>query len=90
MGVQEAVEATAFHTDHVPSSFTPRRSRPLALVTEAGRDRAVLDELRRRGHEVHEVQPGTLGKVCVTGRADDDLVLAAASPRGQQAYAVAR
>ncbi|MFJ6674703.1 gamma-glutamyltransferase family protein [Actinosynnema sp. NPDC091369] len=89
MGVQEAVEATAFHTDHVPSSFTPRRSRPLALVTEEGRDPAVLDELRRRGHEVHEVQAGTLGKVCATGR-DEDLVLAAASPRGQQAYAVIR
>ncbi|GAA2682882.1 MULTISPECIES: gamma-glutamyltransferase [Actinosynnema] len=90
MGVQEAVEATAFHTDHVPSSFTPRRARPLALVTESGRDRAVVEELRRRGHEVQEVAPGTLGKVCVTGRTDDDLVLAAASPRGQQAYAVAR
>ncbi|MDQ2583522.1 gamma-glutamyltransferase family protein [Saccharothrix yanglingensis] len=89
MGVQEAVEATAFHTDHVPSSFTPRRSRPLALVTEGGRAPDVLDELRRRGHEVHEVQPGTLGKVCATGR-DDDLVLAAASPRGQQAYAVVK
>ncbi|GAA3434791.1 gamma-glutamyltransferase family protein [Kutzneria kofuensis] len=90
MSPQQAVEATAFHTDHVPSSFTPRKARPLALVTEAGRDEAVLAELRRRGHQVVEVEPNTLGKVCVTGRAGDDLVLAAASPRGQQAYAIAR
>ncbi|MFC0437709.1 gamma-glutamyltransferase family protein [Kutzneria buriramensis] len=90
MSPQQAVEAIAFHTDHVPSSFTPRKARPLALVTEAGRDGAVLAELRRRGHEVVEVEPNTLGKVCVTGRAGDDLVLAAASPRGLQAYAIAR
>ncbi|MEU5694070.1 gamma-glutamyltransferase family protein [Actinosynnema sp. NPDC020468] len=90
MSPQEAIEATGFHTDHVPSSFTPRVAKPLSLVTERGRDEAVLAELRRRGHEVGEVAPFTLGKVCATGRTSDDLLLAAASPRGAQAYAIAR
>ncbi|MFC0062256.1 gamma-glutamyltransferase family protein [Umezawaea endophytica] len=90
MSPQEAVEAVAFHTDHAPSSFSPRSARPLSLVTESGRDEAVLAELRRRGHEVQEAEPYTLGKVCVTGRTDDDLVLAAASPRGNQAYAIVK
>ena len=90
LGVQEAVEAPAFHTDHVPSSFTPRRAAPLSLSVEPGIDPAVVAELERRGHEVRVVAPHSLGKVCATGPGPDGMVLAAASPRGQQAYAVAR
>ncbi|MFI6582803.1 gamma-glutamyltransferase family protein [Embleya sp. NPDC050493] len=91
MSPQQAVEAATFHTDHVPSSFTPRRARPLAAVVEQdGFDPGVLTELRRRGHEVQTVAPMTLGKVCATGPDSHGGVLAAASPRGQQAYAVVR
>ncbi|MDT0488586.1 gamma-glutamyltransferase, partial [Streptomyces doebereineriae] len=50
MAPQRATEATTFHTDHVPTSFTPRQSRPLTLVAEQGFDRAVLEELGHRGH----------------------------------------
>ena len=89
LGPQAAVEALAFHTDHVPSSFTPRRSRPLSLVVERGADPDVLAELRRRGHEIDIVDAHSLGKVCATGIGADGFVLAAASPRGEQAYAVA-
>jgi gamma-glutamyltranspeptidase/glutathione hydrolase len=86
---QAAVEAITFHTDHPPSSFIPRRARPLALVTEPGLDPAVLRELRRRGHEIDLVAPYSLGKVCATAFTTDGLVQAAASPRGQQAHAAA-
>ncbi|RAY12601.1 gamma-glutamyltransferase family protein [Actinomadura craniellae] len=89
MSPQAAVEAPAFHTDHVPSSFTPRRSRPRSLVAERGWDPAVLAELRRRGHEVEDAEPYSLGKVCMAGPTPDGGALAAASPRGAQAYAVA-
>jgi len=89
LGPQAATEALTFHTDHVPTSFTPRRSRPLALVVERGADPHVLDELRRRGHEIDVVDAHSLGKVCATGLGADGFVLAAASPRGEQAYAVA-
>ncbi|XVQ07082.1 gamma-glutamyltransferase family protein [Spirillospora sp. CA-255316] len=90
LGAQAAVEARAFHTDHVPSSFTPHGRRPRALVIEQGCDAEVVGELRRRGHEVREAAPYSLGKVCMTGMRPDGTVLAAASPRGGQAYAVAR
>jgi gamma-glutamyltranspeptidase/glutathione hydrolase len=90
MSPQDAVEAATFHTDHVPTSFTPHRSRPLSLVAEEDFDPAVLDELRRRGHEVDLVAAQSLGKVCATGVRADGGVFAAASPRGEQAYAVAR
>ncbi|MFI6576657.1 gamma-glutamyltransferase family protein [Nocardiopsis sp. NPDC050513] len=90
MGPQAAVEATAFHTDHAPASFTPHRSRPRSVVVEEGFEPGVLAELRRRGHEVDVVTAGTLGRVCATGVTADGGVVAAASPRGEQAYAVAR
>ncbi|MEU4569782.1 gamma-glutamyltransferase family protein [Micromonospora sp. NPDC023956] len=90
MSPQAAVEANTFHTDHVPSSFSPRRSRPRSLVLEPGLDPGVLADLRARGHEVELVEAYSLGKVCATGVGPDDLLVAAASPRGGQAYAVAR
>jgi gamma-glutamyltranspeptidase/glutathione hydrolase len=87
---QAAVEAPTFHTDHVPSSFAPRRARPRSLVMEPGSDASVAEELRRRGHRVEVAAPHSLGKVCATGLRGDGVILAAASPRGAQAYAVAR
>jgi gamma-glutamyltranspeptidase/glutathione hydrolase len=90
LGLQAAVEARTFHTDHVPSSFTPRKARSATLVMERGADPAVLAELRRRGHRIDLVDAYSLGKVCATGFGADGLILAAASPRGAQAYAVAR
>lgn len=87
---QAAVEALAFHTDHVPASFTPRRARLRSLVMEPGREASVVEELRRRGHCIDVAAPYSLGKVCATGVRTDGVILAAASPRGAQAYAVAR
>lgn len=88
--VQAAVEAPAFHTDHFPSSFTPHQTRPRSLVMEPGSDPSAATKLRRRGHHVYTAAPHSLGKVCVTGLRTDGMILAAASPRGAQAYAVAR
>jgi gamma-glutamyltranspeptidase/glutathione hydrolase len=90
MSPQQAVEAGMFHTDHVPSSFTPRTARPLALVVEDGFAAGELAELRRRGHEIAPVAAMSISKVCATGRYPDGGVFAAASPRGEQAYAVVR
>ncbi|VVJ17743.1 Gamma-glutamyltranspeptidase (EC @ Glutathione hydrolase (EC [Amycolatopsis camponoti] len=86
---QAAIEQRAFHTDQVPSSFAPRSARPNRLVVETGCPAEVVEQLRDRGHDVVLAAEKSLGKVCATGF-EGDLVLAAASPRGQQAYAVAR
>lgn len=87
--VQAATETTTFHTDAVPTSFVPREARERGVVMEADTPDHVVEELRTRGHDVSLAVAGSLGKVCASGMADDGLVLAAASPRGQQAYAVA-
>jgi gamma-glutamyltranspeptidase / glutathione hydrolase len=42
------------------------------------------------GHDVELVDDLSLGKVCATGFGPDELVLAGASPRGAQAYAIGR
>ncbi len=90
MSPQAAVEALAFHSEHPPSSFTPRKSRPRTISVEQGADPATLAVLRERGHDIDEVAAYSLGKVCATGVRADGLVLAAASPRGEQAYGAVR
>jgi gamma-glutamyltranspeptidase/glutathione hydrolase len=90
LNIQASTETLAFHSDHVPSSFTPRRSRPLTVVMESSCPPEAVAGLRDRGHDVELVPALSLGKVCATGYGRDGLVLAGASPRGEQAYALAR
>lgn len=88
--LQAAIDAPMFHTSHFPSSFAPHESHPGRLHSEpmAG---GVLDELRRRGHEVVEAEPWTLGRTCAVGiDPDTGFLSAGANPRGGQAYAVGR
>ncbi|WP_173139566.1 gamma-glutamyltransferase family protein [Kibdelosporangium persicum] len=90
--LQEATEVTMFHTDHFPSSFTPRACRPGVVVLEDGGDPDAAEDLRRRGHEVDVVPAFSLGsKVCIAGvDSGRGFVRAAAGPRGRQAYASCR
>lgn len=91
LGLQAAIETLALHTDHVPSSFVPRRCRPGSLVLERQAGAATRAALELRGHQVELVAEYSLGRVCAAGvEADRGMVVAAASPRGEQAYAVAR
>lgn len=90
LDVQAATESLAFHTDHVPSSFTPRVRRPRTVLVEDGCDPTTTAALERRGHHIELVSAFSLGKVCATGLEPDSVVLAAASPRGEQAYAMGR
>ncbi|OLB80778.1 MAG: gamma-glutamyltransferase [Actinobacteria bacterium 13_2_20CM_2_71_6] len=92
LDLQRATEMPAFHTDAFPASFTPRETRVASLTVERTVGDATVAELRRRGHDVKVAPPLSLGKVCATGFTvdDDNFILAAAGPRGQQAYAVGR
>ncbi|MEU6095021.1 gamma-glutamyltransferase [Streptomyces sp. NPDC047079] len=91
LDLQHAVETLAFHSEHVPSSFTPRTHRPLTVKIESRCPHEVTSDLTRRGHEIESVPDWSLGKVCAVGaEPGDGMVRAAASPRGEQAYAVAR
>ena len=50
----------------------------------------MVDDLRRRGHDVEVSGPWTLGRVTAVAREEDGLLKAGANPRGMQGYAVGR
>jgi gamma-glutamyltranspeptidase/glutathione hydrolase len=89
LNLQEAIDAPMFHSEHFPSSFFPRGSRPGVLQVEDRLDPAVPAELRRRGHEVEPQGSWTLGRLSAVAR-DGDFLKAAANPRGVQGYAAGR
>lgn len=89
LGLQAALDAPMFHISHFPSSFAPHDAHPGRVYAEPMSDPTVLDELRRRGHEIVDADSWSLGRTCVVGRSGDQLV-AAANPRAGQAYAVGR
>jgi gamma-glutamyltranspeptidase/glutathione hydrolase len=89
MNLQEAIDAPAWHSEHFPSSFWPRKARPGVMVVESRVPEATVKELRARGHQV-EVGPdwseGRLTAASKLGRRRR----AAANPRGMQGYAAGR
>lgn len=90
LNLQEAIDAPEFHTDHLIASFHPRGLVPRSLALEGRFDAVVVDELRRRGHEVDVRPDWSLGRVTAVGREPDGMLKAAANPRGMQGYAVGR
>lgn len=89
--LQAAIDAPMFHTAHFPSSFAPHDAHPGRVHVESRIDSRVSDDLRRRGHEVVEMGPWSLGRLCAVGRdPDSGFISAAASARGGQGYAVGR
>lgn len=89
MNLQESIDAPAWHSEHFPSSFWPRRSRPNVLVVESRLPDATIAELRRRGHLVEVGDDWSEGRL-VAAALDGPLRRAAANPRGMQAYAAGR
>jgi gamma-glutamyltranspeptidase / glutathione hydrolase len=89
MNLQQAIDFPAFHSAHMPSSFYPRESYPLRLDVEERAGSSVIDELRRRGHDVHVQPPWSLGRISAVARRNG-LLYAAANARGMQGYAVGR
>ncbi len=89
--LQAAIDAPMFHTTHFPSSFAPHDSHPGRVHLEPPPDPGVLDELRRRGHDVVEMDRWSLGRLCAVGRDPKTGILSgAANPRGAQGYASGR
>jgi gamma-glutamyltranspeptidase/glutathione hydrolase len=88
--LQEAIDAPDFHTDHLISSFYPRGFARRSVTVESRFGDEVVDDLRRRRHEVDVSGPWTLGRVTAVAREEDGLLKAGANPRGMQGYAVGR
>jgi gamma-glutamyltranspeptidase/glutathione hydrolase len=89
LNLQEAIDAPEWHTDHLISSFYPREFAPRSLEVESRFGAGVIDDLRRRGHDVTVTDAWSLGRVSAVAREGDE-VRAAANPRAMQGYAVAR
>ncbi|KUN89677.1 gamma-glutamyltransferase [Streptomyces bungoensis] len=91
LDLQGAVDAPNWHNDSFPSSFYPRGRRPGSVTVESRTDPEVVEELRRRGHDVTVGPAWSEGRLCAVARDPETGVLsAAANPRGMQGYAVGR
>jgi gamma-glutamyltranspeptidase/glutathione hydrolase len=91
LDLQAAIDAPSFHSTHFPSSFWPRTAEPGGLVIEDRVAMGVIDELRRRGHQVSVSDGWSLGRVSAAGvEPGTGFLRAAANPRGAQGYAVGR
>ncbi|MEV0116061.1 gamma-glutamyltransferase [Streptomyces sp. NPDC050844] len=91
LDLQGAIDAPNWHNDSFPGSFYPRGMRPGSVTVESRMGEAVIEELRRRGHDVTVGEPWSEGRLCAVARDPRTGVLsAAANPRGMQGYAVGR
>ncbi len=90
LDLQAAIDAPEFHTDHLISSFYPRRLEPRSLSLESRFGSRTVAELQRRGHEVTLSPAWSLGRVSAVAREPDGVLKAGANARGMQGYAVGR
>ena len=91
LDLQQAIDAPTFTCHHFPSSFWPRRAEPGRLVVEDRLGPGTVAGLRARGHRVEVAGPWSQGRTCAAGRDPaTGMLVAAANPRGRQAYAVGR
>ncbi|CAM5297736.1 gamma-glutamyltransferase [Streptomyces canarius] len=91
LDLQGAVDAPNWHNDNHPSSFHPRGRQAGGVTVESRMDAGVIEELRRRGHDVTVGPAWSEGRLCAVARDPETGVLsAAANPRGMQGYAVGR
>jgi gamma-glutamyltranspeptidase/glutathione hydrolase len=87
MGLQEAIDAANFHTDHFPSSFYPRRAKPGSIVVESRISETTRKELEARGHKVTATGPWSNGLVMAAHLGPRPGALSAGvSPRGMIGY----
>jgi gamma-glutamyltranspeptidase/glutathione hydrolase len=90
LDLQAAIDAPEHHTEAFPESFYPRETRPRHVAVEERAGPGTVVGLRRRGHDVEELGPWTLGRVTAVGREPGGILKAGANPRGRQGYAVGR
>jgi gamma-glutamyltranspeptidase / glutathione hydrolase len=90
LNLQASIEAPAFHTTHFPSSFYRREAFPTRVHVEGRCPPQVVDDLRRRGHEVQVEDDWALGRMSAVARGPDGTLRGAAGPRRMQGYAIGR
>jgi gamma-glutamyltranspeptidase/glutathione hydrolase len=91
MQVQQAVEAPRFSSANFPNSFSPHDYFPGRLCIEEDMPNGVIDEMKKRGHDVQVLPrlPALNGAVCAVVRDPrTGMKHAGADPR-REAYALA-
>jgi gamma-glutamyltranspeptidase/glutathione hydrolase len=88
-GLRAAMDRPRINSEHVASSFYPRVASPNRLIVEADVAPEVLSGLRRRGHDLVEVQAHSQGKVTAVTRTGS-LLRAVADTRAGEPYAAGR
>jgi gamma-glutamyltranspeptidase / glutathione hydrolase len=86
MPLQEAIEAPRLSTEHFPGFFAPHHGEPNRVRIEPRFGAKVIDELRRRGHDIDLAPDWTEG--FVSGVELDEaagLIEAGCDPRGSKA-----
>jgi gamma-glutamyltranspeptidase/glutathione hydrolase len=87
--LQASIDAPSVHSEHMPSSFYPRRARPAVLSVESRIPEATLEALAARGHVLERKGAWEHGRVlAATHDPETGTVEAAASPRFGVAYAI--
>ncbi len=87
LDLQAAIDAPAYQSEHFPSSFHPRAANPNRLFVESRLPASTTTELARRGHDVHEIGPWTLGRMSAVAREPDGTLRAAADFRREHGAA---
>jgi gamma-glutamyltranspeptidase/glutathione hydrolase len=89
--LQSAIDAPTFHGASWPDSFFPRLSQPGRVYVESRYGDEVINDLRRRGHDVIAEPPWCLSRITAVSRDPLSGVLTgAADPRGMHCYAIGR
>jgi len=86
MSIPEAIEAPRLSSEHTPGFFAPHASEPNRVRIEPRFGKEVLDELRRRGHDLDIAPDWSEGFVsCAAYDEDSGLIEAGCDPRGAKA-----
>jgi gamma-glutamyltranspeptidase/glutathione hydrolase len=85
MSIPEAIEAPRLSSEHTPGFFAPHASEPNRVRIEPRFGAKVLDELRRRGHDLDVAPDWSEGFVsCAAFDEDSGLIEAGCDPRGSK------
>jgi len=86
MSIPQAIEAPRLSSEHTPGFFAPHASEPNRVRIEPRFGAGVLDELRRRGHDLDVAPDWSEGFVsCAAVDEDTGLIEAGCDPRGAKA-----
>jgi len=83
MTLQEAIEAPKLSTDHFPGFFAPHDHFPKRVRIEPRFGSKVIDELRRRGHDLELAPDWTEGFLSAAEIHPDGRLEAGCDPRGR-------